>query len=120
MSARWLEAVDARDAARVASFYATDGAFLVPNVPLTRGRDDIQAVWAQLLGASNLSLAWTPTSVEVAAAADMACEIGSYVMSMDAPSGRVEDSGKYVVVWGKVNGSWQVAADIFNSSRPLT
>ena len=68
MSARWLEAVDTRDGARVASFYATDGALLVPNVPLTRGRDDIQAGWAQLLGAPDLSLGWTPTSVEVAAA----------------------------------------------------
>jgi len=61
MSARWLEAVDARDAARTTSFYAADGAFLVPNVPLARGRDGIQAVWAQLLGAPNLSLAWTPS-----------------------------------------------------------
>jgi uncharacterized protein (TIGR02246 family) len=118
-SARWLEAVDARDAARAASFYATDGAFLVPNVPLARGRDDIRVLWTTLLGAPNPSLVWTPASVEVAAAADMACEIGSYEMSMDAPNGRVEDSGKYVVVWRKVNGSWQVAADMFNSSRPV-
>jgi len=117
MSARWLEAVDARDAARTTSFYAADGAFLVPNVPLARGRDGIQAVWAQLLGAPNLSLAWTPSSVEVAAAGDMACEIGSYAMSMDTPNGHVEDDGKYVVVWRKVEGGWQVAADIFNSSR---
>ena len=115
-SARWLEAVDGRDAARIASYYATDGAFLVPNVPMTRGRENIRAVWEQLLSAPNLTLAWTPSSVEVAAAADMACEIGSYAMSMDTPNGHVDDEGKYVVVWRKAEGGWQVAADIFNSS----
>ena len=37
--ARWLRAVDTRDADAVAMFYAQDGAFLVPNVPLACGRD---------------------------------------------------------------------------------
>lgn len=117
-SAHWLQAADTRDAERVATFYADDGAFLVPNVPLARGRDAVQAVWTQLLGAPNLSLVWTPSSVEVAQSADVAYEIGSYQLAMDAPNGRIEDDGKYLVVWRKRNGGWQVAADMFNSSRP--
>jgi ketosteroid isomerase-like protein len=36
---------------------------------------------------------------------------------MDSPNGRIEDDGKYVVVWRKTGKGWQVAADIFNSSR---
>ena len=51
-SARWLRAADTRDADAVAMFYAEDGAFLVPNVPLARGRDAVRAVWAQLLDIS--------------------------------------------------------------------
>ena len=115
MSARWLQAVDTRDADRVASFYAADGAFLVPNVPLARGRDAVRAVWTQLLGAPNLSLSWGPLSVEVAQAGDLAWEIGSYHLGMDGPNGRIEDDGKYVVVWRKGGEGWQVAADVFNS-----
>lgn len=113
----WLQAADTRDSSHVASFYADDGAFLVPNVPLARGRAAVQAVWAQLLGAPNLSLVWTPSSVEVAKAGDMAYEMGSYELAMDGPNGRIEDDGKYVVVWRKGSSGWQVAADIFNSSR---
>jgi uncharacterized protein (TIGR02246 family) len=116
-SARWLQAADTRDPNRVASFYADDGSFLVPNVPLARGRDAVRAVWTQLLSAPNLSLVWTPSSVEVAQSADMAYEIGSYQLGMDAPNGRIEDEGKYLVVWRKYDRDWQVAADIFNSSR---
>jgi uncharacterized protein (TIGR02246 family) len=119
LSARWLQAADARDAELVATYYTQDGAFLVPNVPLARGRDAVRAVWAQLLSAPNLQLAWEPASVDVSQAGDMACEIGSYRLSMDGPAGRVEDDGKYVAVWRKTEAGWQVAADIFNSSRPL-
>jgi uncharacterized protein (TIGR02246 family) len=118
LSARWLQAADSRDAAHVAPFYTEDGVFLVPNVPLARGRAAVQAVWSQLLAAPNLELAWTPSSVDVAQAGDMACEIGSYRLGMDSPAGRIEDEGKYVVVWRKAKQGWQVAADIFNSSRP--
>jgi uncharacterized protein (TIGR02246 family) len=117
VSARWLQAVEAGDADRVAEHYATDGAFLVPNVPLARGRDAVRAVWAQLLSAPNVALTWAPTSVEVAAAGDLAWEMGSYTLSMDGPDGRLEDDGKYVVVWRSGPDGWEVAADIFNSSR---
>ena len=118
LSARWLRAADSRDAARVAPFYTEDGAFLVPNVPLARGRAAVQAVWSQLLAAPNLELAWATSSVDVAQAGDMAYEIGSYRLGMDGPAGRIDDEGKYVVVWRKAEQGWQVAADIFNSSRP--
>ena len=33
-SARWLQAANTRDADAIAMFYAEDGAFLVPDVPL--------------------------------------------------------------------------------------
>jgi uncharacterized protein (TIGR02246 family) len=116
LSTRWLQAVDARDADRVAAFYTTDGAFLVPNVPLARGREAVRAVWAQLLSVPNLALTWAPTSVEVAAAGDLAWEMGAYRLSMDGPVGRVDEDGKYVVVWRSGPNGWEVAADIFNSN----
>ena len=117
-SARWLQAANTRDADAIAMFYAEDGAFLVPNVPLARGRDAVRTVWAQLLAAPNLELVWTPGLVNVALSADMAYEIGSYQLAMDGPAGRIEDVGKYIVVWRRGARGWQVAADMFNSSRP--
>jgi uncharacterized protein (TIGR02246 family) len=117
-SARWLAAAHALDAVATAAFYADDGAFLVPNLPLASGRAAVQAAWTQLLAAPNLSLTWTPTSVDVAPSGDMAYDIGTYTLAMDRPAGRLEDDGKYVVVWRKVGDLWHVAADAFNSCRP--
>ncbi len=118
-SARWLAAVDARSSEQIASFYADDGVFLVPNAPAANGRAQVRGVWSQLLSAPNLSLAWAPSTVEVAQAGDLAFEIGTYRLGMDGPAGRLEDDGKYVVVWRRRSGDWEVAADIFNTNRPL-
>jgi len=117
-SASWLAAVDTRDAERIARFYAEDGVFLVPNAPAARGRVQITAVWSQLLSAPNVSLTWVPMTVDVAVSADFASEIGTYQLSFESAGERVEDDGKYVVVWRREAGDWKVAADIFNSSRP--
>ena len=118
-SARWLAAVDARDVERVSNFYSDDGVFLVPNAPAATGRAQVLGVWSQLLSAPNVSLAWAPTTIQVAQSGDFASEVGTYHLSMDGASGRLEDDGKYVVVWRCHAGEWKVAADIFNSSRPL-
>jgi hypothetical protein len=32
---------------------------------------------------------------------------------------RAEDESKYVKIWVKGDGDWKVAADIYNSNRPL-
>ena len=118
LSARWVAAVDSCDVERIAAFYAQDGAFLVPNVPIAVGREGIRAVWTQLLAAPGLSLVWTPMSVDVARGGDMASEIGSYHLEKDTPTGRVANDGKYLVVWRRGADAWEVAADMFNSSCP--
>ena len=118
LSARWLARVDLRDAAGVAGFYTDDGAFLAPNAPPATGRDAVLAAWATLLGAPGLSLVWRPTFVQVADAADMAYEVGSYTFGLDGPNSRIEDDGKYLVVWRRTVAGWKVAADMFNSNRP--
>jgi ketosteroid isomerase-like protein len=49
----------------------------------------------------------------------MVSETGGYRLAMDGPKGqRIEDGGKYVVVWKKVNDQWKVQYDIFNSDKP--
>jgi uncharacterized protein (TIGR02246 family) len=115
---KWSEAVAARDLDGTVAHYAEDAVFLSPNAPATSGKAAIRAAWKDLLLSPGLSLTFAPMSVRVAHAADMAFEIGSYTMGQDAPGGRVEDDGKYVVVWTRVGGDWKVAADIFNSNRP--
>ena len=49
---------------------------------------------------------------------DMALDRGWYRLSAQGPNGPINDTGKYVVVWRKVDGKWKVASDIFNTDLP--
>lgn len=116
---QWVAAVAARDTAAIVNVYASDGRFMVPNSPVASGADAIRSTWAGLLGLPNVSLTFEPTSIHVSEDATMAYDVGTYQLAFDGPSGRVEDNGKYLVVWEKRDGEWKVVADMINTDRPL-
>src|SRR3989441_8146337 len=116
---KFLRAVAAKDTLAIGNIYAEDGEFLPQGAPRVTGRAAIRSAWAQFLKTPNLSLSFEPTKVVVSSMGDMVSETGSYRLAMDGPKGqRVEDVGKYVVAWKKVNDGWKVQYDIFNSDKP--
>jgi uncharacterized protein (TIGR02246 family) len=115
---QWVAAVQAKDAAASAGFYAADGALLAANAPMAKGTAAVTAAWQGLLGLKNVNLTFAPTEIVVSGSGDMAYDIGTYALGFDSDNGPVKDEGKYVVVWKKVDGGWKVAADIFNSNGP--
>lgn len=114
----WLEAVARKDSDAIASLYTPDGRFMVPNAPIAEGRAAVAATWAHLLSLPGVGLTFGPTHIEVAASNDLAFEIGTYTLAFDRDGGRIEDRGKYVVVWKRLDGTWKAAADILNSDLP--
>jgi len=127
---KWVQAVAAKDTTAIANTYAEDANFLAPGAPRASGRAAVRQAWVGLVKAPNLVLTFEPTKITIASSADIAYETGSYHLGYDvAPKGkrvkgkavksrRVEDTGKYVVAWKKVNGEWKVQYDIFNSDKP--
>jgi uncharacterized protein (TIGR02246 family) len=115
---QWLDAAARKDTTAIANFYAENGSFLPPNGPRLQGRDAIRGAWAGLLNMPGVSLTFAATEIGIAAAGDMAYDIGTYNLGLDGPEGRIEDEGKYVVVWTKVGNEWKAYADIFNSNKP--
>ena len=112
---KWVAAVGAKDATASANFYAVDGVIMPAGAPIAQGRSAIASVWKGFLGLKNFDLTFAPSEVTIASSGDIAYEIGTYALGFDGDKGPVKDVGKYVVVWKKVEGAWQVAADIFNS-----
>ncbi len=115
---RWVEAVQAGDFETAGSMYAEDGLIMPPNAVQGEGTGAAAQFWKAVTELPNVAMDFGPTEIEVAEAGDMAYEIGTYTLSFDGEQGRVEDRGKYVVVWTKEDGEWKVAADIFNSDVP--
>ena len=125
---KWVQAVAAKDTTAIANTYAEDANFLAPGAPRASGRAAVRQAWVGLLKSPNLVLTFEPTKITIASSADIAYETGSYRLGYDLPkpkrvkgrvakARRVEDTGKYVVAWKKVNGEWKVQYDIFNSDK---
>ena len=117
---RWLQLVKAKDAPGISQLYTDDGAVMPPNGPIGKGHAAIQQTWASMLQTPGFDLAIAPEQIIVSQSGDMALDRGTYRLTV-APAGKPQhDTGKYVVVWRKVGGTWKAAADIFNSDLPPT
>ena len=115
---RWLQLVAAKDASGIAKFYTEDGAVMPPNAPIAKGHASIEKAWASMMSTPGFDLTFAPEEIVLSSSGDMALDRGTYRLAI-APSGKPQtDTGKYVVVWRKVDGEWKAAADIFNSDLP--
>lgn len=119
LNREWVERVAARDAVWIANLYTPQGRLMPANAAVAQGRPAVEAAWRGFFGLPSLDLTFQTTDLEVSAAGDMAYDVGTYSMAFDSPQGRVQDQGKYLVVWEKVNGEWKVAADMFSSNLPM-
>ena len=102
------------DAAGVAALYTEQGQLMPPNADFMVGRDAIQAFWQ---GAMDMGIAAAKIEIlEVEGHGDTAIEVSKY--TLHAKDGSELDAGKFIVIWKRVEGEWQLHRDIFNSSKP--
>jgi uncharacterized protein (TIGR02246 family) len=113
LNARFVEALEKRDAAALASCYAPDARVMPPGAPAATGQG-IQQVWQGFIdmGVDGGAL----TTVTVEELGDTAIEVGRYEIRAGA---QTADVGKYVVVHRRQpDGSWKIGIDIWNSDHP--
>ena len=115
---KWLQLIKSKDSAAIAQMYAEDGAFMPPNATIAKGRLAIEKGWAGMMATPGFDLTFAPDQIVVSSSGDMALDRGTYRLSV-APNGTKQvDTGKYVVVWRRIDGEWKAAADIINSDLP--
>jgi len=108
------------DAAGIAAFYTADARLMPPDMPTLQGAEAITAFWQ---GAMEMGIkAATLETIEVeTSGGDLATEIGRFTLGMEVPGGgdeRVEQTGKYIVLWKNDGGTWKLHADIWNADAP--
>lgn len=114
----FLAALNSGDAAGVAAYYTERARFLPPNAETMTGREAIQAAWQ-----FNMDNSVKSAELEIVELTPMgekaACEVGKYKLHIEPEPGvKVEDIGKYVVIWKHDGESWKLDVDIFNTSLP--
>lgn len=112
-SQRWAAAWNAGDAAALAALYAADAVVMAPGAEPAKGRAAIEKHFERDLEAAAGGQNKIET-LEVMAADDWAVEVGTYVAS--GADGSHVDHGRYIAVWKKVDDTWMLYRDIWNSS----
>lgn len=111
---RFVATFAAGNAGGLAATYTADAMAFPPGSEIVKGRAAIQKMWQGVIDSGVKSATLSTTEVE--SHGDVAHEVGKYAMK-DA-SGKVLDSGKYLVVWKREQGTWRIHRDIWNSSPP--
>lgn len=119
--AAWSEAAGKKDLDAIMSAVADDTVTLGPNAPTVVGKETTRTGWESMLALPGFSLSWKATKAVAARSGDLGYSYGTYELSMTGPDGNpVNDNGKYLTIWAKqADGTWQVAADIYNTDMPL-
>lgn len=113
ITVQFAAAVNAKDAGRVAAFYADDAVMMAPNEPMIRGRAAIEKRYRSEFEAGITGLILRP--MDSVANATIAFEAGTSTVGLKSSSGTELASGKYVVIYKNVGGSWKIAYDIYTS-----
>lgn len=110
----WGEAASSKNLDAVVAFYAEDGTLVWPDQPPVHGSANIRTAWSGAFQEMpNVFLQFTPERIDVSESGDLASDFGVVTMGTEGPQGP-KVTGKYVVVWKKVDGSWKVLYDSWN------
>lgn len=110
-SSQFADRFNSHDMAALASAYSADARVIPPNLEMIVGRDNIQALFEQF----NANIELTITDLQVSG--DMGYVLGEYTLVFPTEEGDpVTDTGNYVEIWKKVNGTWMFDLDIWNTN----
>ncbi len=113
LDAEFMEAVAAKDAARLAAVYAKDARLLMPGRTLIRGRPEIFAFWKAALAGPVAAIALNTTEIEISG--DLAFGVGNSTITLTRPGKPPrEEKGKYVGVYRREpRGDWKLLVDSY-------
>jgi len=96
--------------------YADSAIFMMPGMPMMRGRVAIEDGMKGMMSGMKVTAAQFRTE-DVIASGDLAIETGTFTVTTVPTGGKsMEDKGKYLTVWQRQgDGSWKVVRDINNA-----
>jgi len=118
---QFMSAMRASDAGALCLQLTDDVTFCPPHERTRSGKPDVEA-WARELFGQFKTKHASVSDRNVVVIGDWAFERGSFVWAVSPAAGgeTTEDQGRFLAIWRRQpDGSWKVAHDIWNSSKPL-
>ena len=110
----FMKAIESTDIETLVSLYTEEARVMPPNSPVIEGKEGITKMWTANFEMGQMNLQLKTISAEAFGAT--AIEEGKYKILL--PDDQVVDTGKYIVIWKKIDGKWLLHKDIFNTSQP--
>jgi uncharacterized protein (TIGR02246 family) len=115
----WAEAARRRDLDGMLAIYAPDAQELLPGSPAIVGREDIRHFYQNLMEQlPRFAHHFEPQSIIVAESRDLAVVRGRFRFTPDTLRPETVQAGKFVGVWRRRQGEWQLLLNISNSDQP--
>ena len=114
VNAKWTELFNKGDFEGVAQLYTVDAIAFPPGSAMVKGRAAIGTMWKDM--AQQVSNPKVTTQEVKRLGPTAAREIGTFSLVTKGPTPK-EVSGKYLVVWERIQGEWKLAADIWNDGK---
>ena len=114
------DAASAKDAAGVVALYAQDAVMVPPNAAMVNGLEGVKGFRFGFISTPGVELSFELLRAEVSASADVGWTLALAHITINRPDGTVgTDLVRDFHVWKKqADGSWKLAADIWNSGPP--
>lgn len=122
LAAEFVAAFNAKDAAKVAALFAEDGMLLPPDVPLIKGRPEIERFYKKLFETNVGTLKLT--SLEADTSGSTGFDVGTYTRSVSGAGNllllgvgggsRVIAAGKYLTIVKRIGPDWTIAYTMSN------
>jgi ketosteroid isomerase-like protein len=119
---KWTTSLQTKDIDQIIALTSSDCILMRPNAIVVSGHQAIRDRYDSHFKDTTLlfeTYAGTIDNIEVAASGDFAYARGHDVISKKTKTGIVQEQGKWVDVWKRVNGEWKTVISIFNSNEPL-
>ena len=117
IGAGWARHWNAGELDGVIAAYADDAVYLTPHHETVYGRDAIREYVKAPMRRGVSDLAFQVTYIKQLGS--IAWDAGTYSMSIPQTDGtKKEDRGKYLTVWRRAGGKWQIVADAWWSDLP--
>ncbi|MEO5581016.1 MAG: SgcJ/EcaC family oxidoreductase [Gemmatimonadaceae bacterium] len=117
MNRDFAAALNAKDAAKAASYYTEDAIIIPPGEEIVRGRPAIEAYWKGALESGGVRDVSVET-IDAQSSGELGHEIGTFASTVNGPKGEaVADVGRYIELLKRgSDGKWYSTAGIWNAS----
>ena len=118
----WAAAMRAGEVDKIVGYFATDGVSMPANKPIVSGTQAIRKdETASYSDTTNVFSTYSSKidALEVSASGDLAFVRGSDQQKQKTAKGLINEPGKWIDVWKKIDGKWKVIASTWNDDRQL-